>query len=204
MDSFINAIFSFPVAVFSVPFIVFFGLMLLDLIFSFSDSFSTDADVDVDVDSDISWSGKLLLPPIVAQLPFPVLFTATSFFGTVITFYLNDFIFSQLSGVLFYVAAAAGILFTFYISLLASAFALKPLEPLLCPQSFAAIDFQGMNAQVRSATVTETHGEVVITRDGNEIQLDVYSEPGVQFEYGDEVTIIAKNDDSNRYLVSKI
>lgn len=202
MLTFIDALLSYPVAIFSIPFGLFFGLMLIDLIFDLSDGSLGDAE-GVDIDS--GWSAKLLLPPIVSQVPLPVALTVSSFVAMVLTYYLQQYLFSLFTGMVFYAVTVPALFVIYYLSLHISAFALKPLAPLFnAKNAFAKINYEGMRASVRSNQVSSSHGEVVIHQGGNEIQLDAYIEGEGEVQYGDDVVIISKHPDLEKYLVAKI
>lgn len=202
MSAFINALLSYPVVVFSVPFCLFFGLMLIDLIFDLSDGSLGDAD---GVDLDSGWSAKLMLPPIVSQVPLPVALTVSSFFAVVLTYYLDQYLFGLLSGAVFYAVTVPALFIIYYLSLHISAFVLKPLGPVFnAKNAYAKISYEGMRANVRSNQISAEHGEVVIRQDGNEIQLDAYIEGEGDIHYGDEVVIISKHPSLEKYLVAKI
>ncbi|RWX56834.1 DUF1449 domain-containing protein [Photobacterium chitinilyticum] len=202
MSAFINALLSYPVVVFSVPFCLFFGLMLIDLIFDLSDGSLGDAD---GVDLDSGWSAKLLLPPIVSQVPLPVALTVSSFVAMVLTYYLEQYLFSLLGGAAFYAVTVPALFVIYYLSLHISAFALKPLGPVFnAKNAYAKMSYEGMRASVRSNQISAEHGEVVIRQDGNEIQLDAYIEEEGDIQYGDEVVIVSKHPSLDKYLVAKI
>lgn len=110
MAAFLDALMSYPVIIFSMPFCLFFALMVIDLIFDLSDGSLGDVD-GVDVDS--GWSAKLLLPPVVSQVPLPVALTVSSFFATVLTYYLHYYLFSLLSGMVFLAVTVPALFITF-------------------------------------------------------------------------------------------
>ncbi|MCW8330771.1 DUF1449 domain-containing protein [Photobacterium sp. SDRW27] len=202
MTAFLDVLMSYPVIVFSVPFCLFFALMLIDLIFDLSDGSLGDAE---GVELDSAWSAKLFLPPIVSQVPLPVALTVSTFVAMVMTYYLQQFLFGVLGGIIFYAVTAVALLVIFYLSLHIAAFLLKPLGPVFnAKNAFAKINFEGMRAVVRSSQISKQYGEVVIRQGANEIQLDVYSEEENDIQYGDEVVIISKHPDQDKYLVTKI
>ncbi len=202
MTAFFDALMSYPVIVFSAPFCLFFALMLIDLLFDLSDGSLGDID-GVDIES--GWSAKLLLPPIVSQVPLPVALTVSTFVATVLTYYLQCYLFGLLLGVAFYAVTIPALFVIYYLSLHISAFALKPLAPVFnAKNAFAKIHYEGMMAVVRSSQVSSNYGEVVISQGANEIQLDAYIESGDDIPYGDEVVIISKHHDLEKYLVAKI
>ena len=202
MNTFLDVLMSYPVAVFATPFSVFFGLMVVDLIFDLSDGSLGDAD---GFDADSTWSAKVLLPPIMSQVPLPIALTVSTFVATIIAFYAQEYFFSLFSGTVFYLVTAPALIGIFYLSLHISAFVLKPLGPVLSRKNaFAKIEFEGMRAFVRSNVVTEKQGEVVVKQGANEIQLDAYSDSHSDINYGDEVVIVSKSKELNRYLVAKL
>ena len=202
MNTFLDVLMSYPVAVFAMPFCVFFALMLVDLVFDLSDGSLGDAD---GFDADSTWSAKLLLPPIMSQVPLPIALTVSTFVATIIAFYAQEYFFSLFTGAVFYLVTAPALIGILYLSLHISAFVLKPLEPVLSSKNaFAKIEFEGMRAFVRSNVVTEKQGEVVVKQGANEIQLDVYSDSRIDIKYGDEVVIVSKSNELNRYLVAKL
>jgi len=202
MAAFIDVLMSYPVIVFSVPFCLFFALMLIDLLFDLSDGSLGDAE---GVEFDSGWSTKLFLPPIVSQVPLPVALTVSTFVAMVLTYYLQQFLFSLLGGSIFYITTVVALFVVYYLSLHISAFLLKPLGPVFnANNSFAKINFEGMRAVVRSSQISSQYGEVVLRQGANEIQLDVYTEEDTDIQYGDEVVIISKHSEQEKYLVAKI
>lgn len=202
MAAFFDALMSYPVIVFSIPFCLFFALMLIDLLFDLSDGSLGDAE---GVELDSGWSTKLFLPPIVSQVPLPVALTVSTFVAVVLTYYLQQFLFSLLSGNIFYLATVPALLAIYYLSLHISAILLKPLGPVFnAKNAFAKINFEGMRAIVRSSQISSQSGEVVIRQGANEIQLDAYMDGDGDIQYGDEVVIISKHPDHEKYLVAKI
>lgn len=202
MTAFFDALMSYPVIVFSMPFCLFFALMLIDLLFDLSDGSLGDAD---GVDLDAGWSAKLFLPPIVSLVPLPVALTVSSFVATVLTYYLQQYLFSLLGGMAFYAITVPALLLIYYLSLHISALFLKPLGPVFSAKNaFAKINYEGMRAVVRSGQVSSRHGEVVIRQGGNEIQLDAYVEGETDIHYGDEVVIVSKHPELDKYLVAKL
>jgi len=204
MDFFLG-FFSFPLAVTAVPFLFLFVLMLISVLTGFVDDIpflSTDPDVDVDVDTELpigTW-----LPVGITKVPLIISLTTVSFIATVLIYYLKAFVLSPLSGGVFIGASLATIIASLFISLYITAFLLKPLQPLFDREkSFAVVNYVGMNAVIRSSSVSKTFGEAVVTKGSLENQLDVYSESREPISYGDEVLIVSLNPQNQRYLVIK-
>ncbi|KLV02304.1 DUF1449 domain-containing protein [Photobacterium aphoticum] len=198
MDVFFSALLSYPVAVFFIPFCIFAILMVVDLLLNIS-----EAGADGDIDG--SWATTLFLPPVIAQIPLPITLCISTFVATIITYYLDRVLLSHFDGLILTVITGVALLIILYVALFVSAQLLRPLAPLLCKEnSFAVVTFEGKRAFVRSASVTHEHGEAIITDAGNELQIDIYNNINEDIHYGDEVLILSKNEDTGRYLVSKI
>ncbi len=202
---FLLGFFTFPLAVFSVPFLFLFVLMLISVFTGFIDDLpffgDTDADVDLDLDANVS---ATWLPIGITKVPLTVSLTMITFVGTVIIFYVDHFLLNDLSGNSLYLFSAAAIVLTFFVSLYVSAFLLKPLMPLFDKEkSFAQINYVGMNAIVRSEKVSAEFGEAIVTKGSIENQLDIYTESNEPISYGDEVLIVSLDPAINRYLVIK-
>jgi uncharacterized membrane protein len=200
---FLLGFFTFPLAVFSVPFLFLFVIMLLSVFTGFIDDLPFgDADTDIDIDAEVS--AGTWLPVGITKVPLTVSLTTVTFVGTVILYYINYFLFEGIQGTDFYLFSALAIILTFIISLYVSAFLLKPLMPLFDKEkSFARINYVGMNAIVRSEKVSAEFGEAIVTKGSIENQLDIYTESSEPISYGDEVLIVSLDPAINRYLVIK-
>ncbi|WP_415888355.1 hypothetical protein ACMXYV_09995 [Neptuniibacter sp. SY11_33] len=202
---FLLGFFSFPLAVTAIPFLFLFSLMLISVLTGFVDDIpflSTDTDVEIEVDAEVP--GGTWLPVGITKVPLIISLTTVSFVATILLYYIDSFILSAMSGAVFYGAASGSILASLFLSLYIAAFLLKPLQPLFDHEkSFAAINYVGMNAVVRSNSVNQTFGEAVVTKGSLENQLDIYSNSDATISYGDEVLIVSLNPENQRYLVIK-
>ncbi|MGF1688087.1 DUF1449 domain-containing protein [Photobacterium japonica] len=197
MSSFLSVLLSYPVAVFFIPFCVFALLMIIDLMLNISDTNSSDMDG--------SWATTLFLPPVIAQIPLPITLCISTFLATVMAYYLESLLLGQFSGLMIDGITVITLVVVLYVALFLSAQLLRPLAPLLCKEnSFAVVTIEGKRAFVRSAIVNSEQGEGIITEAGNEIQIDIYNNLNENIQYGDEVLILAQDDNTKRYLVSKI
>lgn len=202
MDVFFATLLSYPVLVFFIPFCVFTLLMIIDFVVNISDGHLTNADVG---DLDTSLAAKLFLPSVLSLVPLPIMLCLTTFAATIIIYYTETLLLQHLSNSIADIVTAAALVGIFYIALHISALLLRPLAPILNKEkAFATIDFNGKRAFVRSATVNEEFGEVVITENGNEFQIDAYNSFNENIKYGDEVLIISRNKNTQRYLVSRL
>lgn len=200
---FLLGFFTFPLAVFSVPFLFLFVIMLLSVFTGFIDDLPFgDADTDIDIDAEVS--AGTWLPVGITKVPLTVSLTTVTFIGTVILYYIDYFFLEGIQGADFYLFSTIAIVLTFIASLYASAFLLKPLMPLFDKEkSFARINYVGMNAIVRSEKVSAEFGEAIVTKGSIENQLDIYTESSEPISYGDEVLIVSLDPAINRYLVIK-
>lgn len=202
MDFFLG-FFSFPLAVTAIPFLFLFCLMLISVLTGFVDDIpflNTEADIELDAEV----SGGTWLPVGITKIPLIVSLTTISLVATVLIYYIDILFLNSLDNLLYLGTAAGSILAALFTSLYIAAFLLKPLQPLFDHEkSFAAINYVGMNAVVRSNAVNQTFGEAVVTKGSLENQLDVYSESDGLISYGDEVLIVSLNTENQRYLVIK-
>lgn len=202
MGEFWHHLTSYPVVLFSLPFAILAVVMLLDLLFDLSDGGLGDTDAG---QVEASWVTNFYLPPILSKVPLPVALCIAFFLAMVAMFYIETELLSLLSGLLRHGLTVGLLPIVLYLSLLTTSWLIKPLAPLFDHNnSFAAMEFEGMRGQVRSNEVSDEFGEVVIVKDGNEVQLDVFQQGSLPIAYGDEVVILAKDAAKNRYLVSKI
>ncbi|KLV08935.1 hypothetical protein ABT56_01650 [Photobacterium aquae] len=192
----------FPVIVFFAPFCIFSLLMIIDLMFDLSDGSLGDTDA---VDVDAGWATRLFLPPIVSQVPIFIALTITTFFATIIAYYLEIYLFGILPESFSYLVTIPSLFVVFYSALYIAALTLKPLAVVFdTNKAFVTINYEGMRATVRSSKVSSEKGEVVLYQGASEIQLDVYSCGDEDINYGDEVIIVAKHPDENKFLVAKL
>ncbi|ODA35744.1 DUF1449 domain-containing protein [Veronia pacifica] len=201
INDFFSTLFSFPVNVFFIPFVVFSLIMLVDLVFNVVDGFTADLDI-FDLDN-IPGSG-LLLPPVLSKVPLTVAMCVSFFIATVAAFYVSLLIHSQLSGIAILFANLISIPLIAYAGLAVSSWVLKPLIPLFDKKkAFATVDFVGLRARVHSSIINEYMGEIVVLHKGSEFLLDAVSEPDIDIQYGDDVIIVSKDSTSSRYFVAK-
>ncbi|MGF1725407.1 DUF1449 domain-containing protein [Photobacterium nomapromontoriensis] len=201
MNIFLSTLLSYPVIVFFIPFCVFSVLMIIDFLFNISDGHLSN---DIG-DMDSSLAAKLFLPSVLTLVPLPIMLCLSTFAATILMYYAETLLFQNISGNFTGVLIAISLIGIYYLALHISAIVLRPLAPILNQaNAFAAIDFNGKRAFVRSVTVNEEQGEVVIVEGGNEIQIDAYNSLNEDINYGDEVLIISKNEDTQRYLVSRL
>ncbi len=199
---FISELCSFPNNVFFIPFILFFVLMLVDLVFDIFEAVIGDIDL---FDFDDVADGGLLIPPVLSKVPLAVVLCVSFFFATIIEFYLVTHLTSLLPESLELLAHILSIPLVAFSALHVSAFMLKPLSPLFNKEnSFAKINYIGLKARVHSSRVDESQGEVVIIHQGNEVLLSVFAERSQSIQYGDSVVVISKDNKLQRYLVAKI
>ncbi|USH05187.1 DUF1449 domain-containing protein [Grimontia kaedaensis] len=201
VGEFLGVLMTFPTSVFFVPFVVFFLIMLVDLVFNVVEGFTADIDL-FDLDN-LPGSG-LLLPQVLSKVPLMVALCVSFFVATVISFYASDIVKGFISGSMLLVANIISIPVVTYISLAISAWLLKPLAPLFDrKKTFAKVEFIGLKGRVHSNVVNRKKGEVVVLHEGNEFLLDAMLQDDSSIQYGDEVIIVYKDDASDRYVVAK-
>lgn len=200
---FLLSFLTFPLAVFAVPFLVLFILMLVSVFTGFIDDLPfLGGDADAELDADLA--SATWLPVGITKVPLTVSLTIVTFVATIGTYYIDFYFLSAFSGMSFYLVSFAALALVFIFSLYISALLLKPLMPLFDKEnSFAAINYVGMNAVVRSEKVSTEFGEAIVTKGSIENQLDIYAESNDLISYGDEVLIVSLNPVLNRYLVIK-
>ncbi|MEZ9526123.1 DUF1449 domain-containing protein [Enterovibrio norvegicus] len=192
---------AFPTSVFFIPFVVFFLIMLVDLVFNVVEGFTADLDI-FDLDN-IPGAG-LLLPQVLSKVPLMVALCVSCFIATVISFYSAQVNNNLFSGVTNLLIDLVSIPIVAYLSLAISALLLKPLAPLFDhKKAFAEVDYVGLKARVHSNVVNKDRGEVVVLHQGNEFLLDAMLQGDSTIQYGEEVVIVYKDDTSNRYVVAK-
>lgn len=201
VGEFLGMLMTFPTSVFFIPFVVFFLIMLIDLVFNVVEGFTADFDL-FDLDN-LPGSG-LLLPQVLSKVPLMVALCVSFFVATVISFYASDIAQGFISGSILLVANVISIPVVAYISLAISAWLLKPLAPLFDrKKTFAKVEFIGLKGRVHSNVVNREKGEVVVLHEGNEFLLDAMLQDDSSIQYGDEVIIVYKDDASDRYVVAK-
>ncbi|MDD1795338.1 DUF1449 domain-containing protein [Enterovibrio sp. ZSDZ42] len=201
VGEFLGMLMAFPTNVFFIPFVVFFLIMLIDLVFNVVEGFTADLDI-FDLDN-IPGAG-LLLPQVLSKVPLMVALCVSCFIATVMSFYSAQMNISLFSGVTNLLIDLASIPIVAYLSLAISALLLKPLAPLFDrKKAFAQVDYIGLKARVHSNVVNKERGEVVVLHQGNEFLLDVMLQDESTIQYGEEVVIVFKDDTSNRYVVAK-
>ncbi|CZF86226.1 DUF1449 family protein [Grimontia marina] len=201
VGEFVGMLMTFPTSVFFIPFVVFFLIMLVDLVFNVVESFTADIDL---FDLDNLPSSGLLLPQVLSKVPLMVALCVSFFVATVISYYASDIAQGFISGSILLVANVISIPVVAYISLAISAWLLKPLAPLFDrKKTFAKVEFIGLKGRVHSNVVNREKGEVVVLHEGNEFLLDAMLQDDSSIQYGDEVIIVYKDDASDRYVVAK-
>lgn len=190
-------IFAFPVIITAVPFFILFILLLLSVLTGFFGEIFPDMDAEVP-------GLKLLLPIGITRVPLMISLPVIFFFATTMLLVFSFTISPLLAGVLFYSAGAVAICFFCYISLYLASWVLRPLAPLFdSNRIYARVNYIGMTGRVRTGSVNESFGEVVVTRDGIENQIDVYCDASEELRYGDEVRILSFNDATRRYFITR-
>ncbi|MBD1555366.1 DUF1449 domain-containing protein [Vibrio sp. S9_S30] len=201
-ELFLSVLLSFPTNVFFIPFIIFFVIMLIDLIFDIFEGLLGELDI---VDLDNMTNGSPILPPILTQVPLPIALCASLFVATATEYYLDTFLFSSLSDMLSIVVGAISLPIVAYIALYIASILLKPLSPFFNKEhALAKIDYIGLRAKVHSSQVSqEVGGEVMILHNGTEVVLNAVASGSQNIQYGDEVVIVSKDNESQRYFVAK-
>ncbi|MDN3608250.1 DUF1449 domain-containing protein [Vibrio ostreicida] len=201
LHDFFYALANWPTSVFFFPFGLFLLIMLIDLVFNVVDSVTADMEL-FDLDN-IPGSG-LLLPPVLSKVPLMVALCTSFFVATVLSFYMSHHTQEWLTGYSLDIANVLSIPVIAYLALIIAAWMLKPLSPLFDKaKAFASVEFVGMTARVHSSKVTALMGEVMVMQNGNEYLLDAVIEKEQDLAYGDEVVIVSREKELNRYVVMK-
>ncbi len=217
MTNFFEIVFSFPVAVFFIPYCIFLGLMIISLITGFLDDLHFPllggVDVDLDADGDMfsnhgHFGDNLLLPIAMTKVPLPVALTVTFFIASLLSYLselitravmpvLPDFLYMPLIIVL--------LILCLWISLHIAAFILKPFLPIFDKtNTLAIVQYEGKIGVVKTMVVTSHSGDVEISEGSLGNHIDVYTEePEGTLRYGDTVLVVQFNKEKERYLVMK-
>lgn len=188
---------SFPVVLTTAPFLLLMVLLVLSLLTGWLD----DPGADVDVGPEGGSLGPLL-PAGFARYPLIVTLTLTTFFATVLLYYAEFGLSSLTDGWLHAVLGLVAVMVTLFAGLHLAALALRPLAPLFDrSRAFAKIDYRGRRARVRSQSLGPDFGQIVVTEDGMENQLDAFCDPGVELGYGDAVIVVGLDTERGSYRV---
>lgn len=201
-ESFFIVLQSFPSAIFFYPFVALFIIMLVDMVFDIFESLFADLDL---FNVENITGGSLLLPPILSKVPLSIALCISFFVGTVMSFYLDVYVLSQLVSPASVALGVVSLPIVAYLSLLITSVLLKPLAVFFNKKhAFAKIDFIGLTGRVHSTKVSSDSGEVVLVHKGNEVLLDVITLSSEHIEYGDDVVIVSQENESQRYIVAKL
>nr|WP_086939491.1 hypothetical protein [Thaumasiovibrio occultus] len=198
---FIDKLLSFPTGFFFVPFSIIFFIMLIDMVFDFVGEIFDGFD---GLDFDDATGGSLLLPPILSKVPLPMALCLTFFIGTIISFYVSEFI-PALPSIANWIIGAVQLLATAFLSLHIAAIVFKPIAPLFDQsKSFATVVYVGLTGRVHSPEVNASSGEVMVKDKGTEFLLEAFHEGEEPLRYGDEIVIVAEDLEKKRYEVIKV
>lgn len=217
MTNFFEIVFSFPVAVFFIPYCIFLGLMIISLITGFLDDLHFPllggVDVDLDADGDMfsnhgHFGDNFLLPIAMTKVPLPIALTITFFIASLLSYVceltvramihlLPDFLYLPLIVIL--------LVLCLWLSLHIAAFILKPFLPIFDKtNTLAIVQYEGKIGVVKTMVVTSYSGDVEITEGSLDNHIDVYTEePEGTLRYGDTVLLVLFNKEKERYLVMK-
>ncbi len=212
MVDFLKIVFSFPVAIFFVPYCFFLALMILSLITGFLEDFHLPFNADMgDLGADVEAeaipnqthiSDNLLLPVTVTQVPLPIALTVIFFIASLLIYGANLGVHTQ-ADFLYWPLILVSLVFCFWLSLHISALILKPFIPIFDKNNtLAIVKYEGKVGIVKTSIVTQHTGEVIILDESLENQIDVYTEQGDDvLKYGDKALVVYFNQDTHRYLV---
>ncbi len=215
MAQFFEIVFSFPVAVFFIPYCIFLGLMIISVITGFLDNlhFPLLGSIESDLDGDMlnnhgHFSDNLLLPIAITKIPLPIALTVTFFIASLLS-YLSELIaratLSVLPDFLYVPMMMILLVLCLWSSLHIAAFILKPFLPIFDKtNTLAIVQYEGKIGIVKTVVVTNDSGEVEITEGSLSNHIDVYTEePEGTLCYGDTVLVVVFNKGKERYLVIK-
>lgn len=194
-----QTIFAFPVVVTAIPFCLFLLLLLFSVLTGLLDELLPEVNAETDLPG-----LRLLLPIGITRIPVIISLPLVFFLATAELIVFSYLAAPLLPAWLFYAVAILMILLSCYISLYLAAWMLSPLAPLFDQSRiYAKIDYIGMSGRVRTSRVDAHFGEVVVTHGGVENQIDVYCDAKEELRYGDEIRILAFNDTTRRYFITK-
>jgi hypothetical protein len=212
MDPFYQNIASFPTVVFTF-FLCLVVLFWLVAILGVVDIDVLDFDLpDSDGSLGVNSGHGVESPDVLAGLllkfklegvPATISLSFLALFGWLISYYAVHFGYPLIpDGFLEWLAGVPILIAAFYVSLLITAQAIKPLKPLFKKMQQETIKtIIGQTAIVRTPQVTNARGEALLEDGGAGLILKVRSENDTIFNRGDKVVLLAYDKATNTYLV---
>lgn len=198
-----QTLFAFPVVITAIPFLLFLVLLLFAVFTGLIDEGIPGLDIDLDAELP-----NLLLPIGITRIPLVISLPLVFFLATAELLLFSHFMMPLVPSLvptwLFYALSCPAIVLSCYLSLYIAAWILRPLAPLFDQSgTYAKTDYIGMRGRVRTSRVGVDFGEIVVTRNSAENQLDVYCDDTEILVYGDEVHILSFNVTTKRYFITK-
>lgn len=230
MDEFLQTIFSYPVNVYSILFIVVFIYWVVCVVGGFVD-FGADADADVDVDVDMdadipdagadmdadadvdmdAGAGNTgLLAGILFKfglhgIPMTIIVSLIVIFGWFFSSVLMGFLLPLMpSGAMYYVAGTGVLIGCLIAGSWVAGRLISPIRNFLSrrKEDTSSKSLCGRPVTVRSGTVTEKGGQAVCVKDGYTFILHVQTLPGEpELKNGDAAYILSYHRADNTYTI---
>ena len=197
MESIINfftLFYSTPIVIYSIPFTIFFGLMILSLL-----GLQFDFNLDGEADFDSTFVKGFFTHFNAVKIPFTLFMVLFFMFSSIFTTIFADLVTDNTLFIsIFMVAIIYPMLWLAIIPLSKLGFVLdNTIE-------YHKVDYIGSDATVASVEVTEKRGYAKCVKNNIEHQIDIYCDPDdVGIQRGDVVMVISYNEDKKRYLVQK-
>lgn len=221
MNAFLDLISSFPTAIWTVPLGVSLCLGLLTLLGALDlDTFDLDPDVgveadvdlDLDVDGELPAHGNGILHGLTDALalgtvPLTIVVTAISIIGWLASVTAEVTLAGPARDVVGpWIYGAGMLVITFLLAVWLTTYVVKPLKPVFITHTQReGHSLLGHVAVVRSGRVDAAFGTAVTqAADGTSINLNVICDQPNALTSGDEVTIVAYDDERKRYAVAPL
>ncbi|GBU09788.1 hypothetical protein AwWohl_09260 [Gammaproteobacteria bacterium] len=206
--NFFGDLFSFPVAIFFIPYCFFLGLMITSLLTGFMEDLHLPGFGDVDIEvTQGNFTDHMFLPLTMTKIPLTIALSITFLISSILIHIANIGIL-LLFTFLYWPLIIIAIPICFWLSLHISAFILKPFLPIFDKdKTMAIVRYEGRVGIVKTTTVSADFGEIMITDASMENQIDVYTDIDlnneIPFAYGDKALVVSFNAEKNRYLIIK-
>lgn len=194
------------------PVIIFSGLLVMVLLYWICASFGLmDGDFlnidgpDVDIDgADLSGLAGLLAKFGLAGIPVTIILSLFTFIGWFISYFsVNWFLRFIDTDIIRYLVATAILVAVSFVSLMITAFLLKPFRAVLAKgdEQKNVKNLIGKIAKVRSDSVTDRRGEALMEDGGAGLILQIRSPEDAGLKRGDRVVIISYSAATHSYDV---
>lgn len=208
----LDVIQTFPTAIWTVPLgaLVFFWILAILGAFDI-DMFDVDADVDVelDLDGDVpnhsGFSSLLTDALAIGTVPLTIVISSVAAFGWIGSVAAELTIAGLARDLVGPWVYGAGMLaVTFILAVWLTTFVVKPLKPVFTTHSQHEGDtMMGQIATLTSSRVTSSFGTATAkAADGTSLNLNVVCDEPTSLSVGDEVTIVAYDEEAKHYVIA--